>query len=365
MNNKLSKNSFFPLCVSVLLGGSLAAAGGVMQGEKIGYITVFASFLLYIPLLFLYFGIFKRGGSTDIFKASENILGKTAYKIFLTVSSVYCFFTALVSSREFFAFASLSSNLAVSPVVISLTFSACIYFIMLCGKQAVSGYTMIMLPFVMLLLGVTMLFGIPKFDTANLNIENIPDFGYIGESVFLNFVSPFSNIFIVYLLMQGTDKKSIKRKSVTAGLFTLFVIALVYVWNLLIIGKNLMNSLYFPSLYTLGAVNPNLFTERSESVFLITYIFFYIVFVSASYLAAFSCIFRLFDKKNTPDLKIKGIVYLIPLALTFTAMTVNINTQKFHASFLTVTAVSACVTVGIPIILFLVSYIKNNRSPAR
>lgn len=361
MDKQLSKKQFFALTASFLLGNTLAVTGGITKGEKIGYITIFISFLLYIALCLIYGGLFEKFGTSDLFYVGECVLGKALYKIFLVIILLYSLFTALVSSAEFLLFVELSSDLTVSPIFAALAFSLCVYCIILCGKRALSGYAELILPFVLFMLAITMLFGIKKFNPANLRIENIPSIKYILSNIALNFISPFSNIMLVYFLTAGTvNHKDIKKQSIKAGFLVLITIAAVYLWNLLIIGKNLMSSLYFPTLYTLGVVNPDLFTERSESIFFVTYIFFDILYTAAAYLTSINCVQRLFFKKNTLSAKTKRILFAIPAILSFAVMNFKTDSESFHSSFINMSFSSASVTLGIPIILSVVSLIRKN-----
>ena len=360
MDNKISKKQFFTLTASFFMGNSLALTGGLSKNEKIGYITIFVSFILYIGLCFSYNRLFKIYGSSDLFFISKNILGKICYKILLALVLVYSLFTAIISSVEFLFFIELSSDFSAKPILTALLFSVCILSILLCDKKALARYSELILPFVLLSIAVILFFGLDKINISNLKIEAIPKASYIFSNTLMNFISPFSNILLIYFFASDMfNKQQINRASIKAGFVSLIVIASIYVMNLLIIGKNLMSSLYFPALYTFSVINPSLFTERSETVFYVTYIFFDILYTAVAYFTATECFEKLFFKKNTSSPKRKKIFFLIASILSFIVMNLKIDITAFYSSFTGIPYIIAAVTLGIPLILTLISLFKR------
>lgn len=361
MENKITKRQFYSLCASFFMGNSLALAGGISKGEKIGYITIFFSFALYIGLLGLYGFLFKKYKTSDLFYISQTVLGKTFNKILLFIILLYSLFTALISSLEFLFFIELSSDFSFKPIWIALLFSVSLIFILLCEKKALFRYSEIILPFVIFIVGVILVFGIEKINLSNLKIENFPSISYILSNTVLNFISPFSNILILYFFSSDIFKtKNIKKESLKAGFIALLVIFGIYLMNLLIIGKNLMSSLYFPALYTFSVINPSMFTERSETVFFITYMFFDILYVAVSYFCAIECIKRLFYKKNTLSQKRKKVFFMTFPVLSFIIMNLKIDINSFYSSFSVIPFIVSFITLGTPLILILISLFKKS-----
>lgn len=356
MNNQISKKQFFTLLSTFLMGNSLAIAGGLSKGEKIGYITIFASFLLYIGLAFMYGIIFKKSKDADLFLISENLLGKFFYKIMLFMIFIYSFLTALITSTEFLFFIELSSDFSLNPLWTALVFSISLYAIFLCGKKALARYSEVILPFVLFILLFIIVSGYSKMNVSNLKIDKIPSASYILSSTLTNFLSPFSNILLVLFFSSGMLKgKNIKSASIKAGILALIVISGIYAINLLVLGKELMGELYFPTLYTFGVINPNLFTERSETMFFVTYIFFDVLYTAVSYFTAMSCFKRLFFKKNTFSKKFKKVFLIIPALCSFIVMNLKTDITVFHESLPYIPYIFAIVTVGLPAILTVIS----------
>lgn len=364
MNNQISKKQFFTLTASFFMGNSLALTGGLSKNEKIGYITVFASFVLFIALCFLYSRLFQKYQSSDLFYISEVILGKVFSKIILLLVLFYSLFTAVISTIEFLFFVELSSDFSLKPVWTALFFSLCILSIFLCGKKALARYSELILPFVLLCMAVILFFGIEKMNPSNLKIENIPETGYIVSNTLMNFLSPFSNILIIYFFTSDMfNHKQVTPSSIKAGFTALLVIAALYLTNLLIIGKNLMSSLYFPTLYTFSVINPSLFTERSETVFFITYIFFDILYTAVAYFTAIECTEKLLPKKNTLSPKRKKVFFIIAALLSFIVMNIKIDINSFYSSFTKIPFILATVTIGIPVILTAASFFRRGVYP--
>jgi len=360
MENKISKRQFYSLVASFFMGNSLALAGGISRGEKIGYITIFISYALFFCLCFLYSLLFKKHSSSDLFLICEKLFGKFFNKILLFIILLYSLFTALISSFEFLFFVELSSDFSIKPIWITLIFSVCLLSIFLCGKKALARYSEIILPFVIFIVAVILFFGISKANISNLKIEKLPDVPYILSNTFMNFISPFSNILLVYFFTSDLFSfEKIKKESLKAGFIALLVIASIYFMNLLIIGKELMGSLYFPTLYTFGVINPSLFTQRSETVFFITYMFFDILYVAVSYFVAIECAKRLFFKKSTSFQKGKKVFFIAVPILSFVVMNLKIDINSFYSSFSKIPFIVSGITLGIPVILILACFFKR------
>ena len=361
METKITKRQFYSLCASFFMGNSLALAGGISKGEKIGYITIFISFALFIGLLWSYNFLFKKYKTSDLFYISQTVLGEIFNKILLSIILLYSLFTALISSLEFLFFIQLSSDFSFDPLWIALLFSISLICILLCGKKALFRYSEIILPFVIFIVMVILIFGIEKANLSNLKIEKFPDMSYILSNTFLNFVSPFSNILILYFFASDIFKtKDIKKESLKAGFIALLVIAAIYFMNLLIIGKNLMSSLYFPALYTFSVINPSMFTQRSETVFFISYMFFDILYVAVSYFCAIECVKKLFYKKNTHFQKRKKVFFIIFPVFSFIIMNFKIDINSFYSSFSVIPFIVSFITIGTPLILILISLFRKS-----
>lgn len=399
-NNKISEKQFFTLTASFFMGNALALAGGVSGGEKIGYITLFASYALFLLLCLLYFFLFKKSKSSDLYTVCESIFGSFFGKIALFVVFLYSVFTALLSSAEFMLFSMISSDFKINPLVISLVFSFSLLGILLCGKKALARYSELILPFVIACIAFVLISGAGKFDLSNLRTESVPSAGFIFSNIYMNFITPFSNVMLIYFF--ASDNKKSAEKSLASGVkggFTaLLVIAAVYVSNLLIIGKSLMGTLFFPTLFTFGVINPPFLAERSEAIFFISYIFFDILYTAVAYFTAADCFQRIFckkasyaektDEKNSEKtqkndektLKIEKngqkndeknrkndekkqkttakILYILAAALSLAIMNLNTEAEKFYSAFSYLPYVFSAVTLGLPLLLALTLTVK-------
>lgn len=379
MSNKISEKQFFTLTASFFMGNALALAGGVSKGEKIGYITLFASFALFLGLCVLYFFLFKKSRSTDLYTVCENVFGSFFGKAVFFIVFLYSTFTALLSSAEFMLFTMISSDFTINPVLISFVFSFSLLAILLCGKKALARYSELILPFVIACIVFVLVTGADKFNLSNLKIENAPSAGFVFSNIYMNFITPFSNIMLIYFFASDNLKSPEKKfaSGVKAGFIALLVIATVYISNLLIIGKKLMESLYFPTLFTFGVINPPFLSERSEGIFFISYIFFDILYTAVAYFTASDCFLRIFckkasyaernDEKNNEKTEknekkkqktTAKILYILATVLSFTAMNLNLETEKFYFAFSWLPYVFSAVTLGLPLLLALTASAK-------
>ena len=360
-DNLITNRQFISLASAFFLGNALAVTGGINASEKTGHITILISFILYTLLCFIYKRIFTKCETSDIFGICVQFFGVAFEKLIYVAVFIYSIFTAVISSVEFLFFVEASSDFSLNPLLISFIFAVAVFLILLCGKKALARYSELILPFVLGIIAFVFIFGVKKMNFQNLIPSNFPKISELSKEVSISFLSPFSNILLIYFFVSDMfTKKTIQKGSICAGLISLAVIMAVYIANLTVIGKNLMNSLYFPALYTFSVINPEIFTERSETVFFTTYIFLDILYTACAYFVATDLCGRIFSKKNTPPKKIRKVFLVIPSLLSFAVMALAPDIETFRSSLKTVPFILSVITLGIPVIFYVLSLFRDN-----
>ncbi len=362
MKKQLTTRQSICLIVSFFLGNTLAVMGSGSGKEKIGYLTYLPAFCLYIVLILSYSFIFKKNGNKNLFEIIESEFSNVISKLFLFVIFLYSFFCAALSCGNFMFFASVSTDSQVSFSLLSLFIGFCIFFILSSNKKTLGRYCEIILPFVLLMLFIMVIFGIFKGNPKNLYVAFPVSVKEIAKSTLYNFLSPFANIFLIMLFMNNLlGNKRLISSSLKAGAISALSLALIYFVNLLTLGKNLLSQLYYPTLFSFGVINPGLLTQRSETIYYVSYIFFDIIYISVSLFVCITAFTFLFLKeKNLSNTKkrILSSVFSVILILFMVFFNFTGSFYKLYTSFL---LMQLPITLGIPTVIFLRSIFKKEK----
>ncbi len=366
MKKKLTQRQAVCLTASFFLGNTLAIAGSGNTSEKIGYLTYIPAFLIFLFLMLLYRFIFNKSGEKSFFEITDEIFPPFISKIFLAIIFLYSFFSSALSCGNFMFFASVSTDSQISFSLLSLFIGICIFFILSSNKKTLGRYCELILPFVLFLFLIMIVSGIFKGNPKNLYVDlpiNIYD---ILKSTVFNFFSPFANIFLIVLFMKNMiSSKDIFSVSLKGGIISAICLSLVYFVNLITLGKDLLSSLYYPTLFSFGVINPGLLTQRSETIYYVSYVFFDIIYIAISLFVSMSSFSFLFfkekdltkinqTKKRTLSISFSLILVLFMMFFNFTG--------SFYKLYTSILFIQLPITIGLPVIVFLRVIFKGRKN---
>ncbi len=362
MKKKLTTRQAFCLTVSFFLGNTLAIMGSGSSKEKLGYLTFFPALCLFILLIFAYSFIFKKNDNKNLFEIIESEFPAVISKVFLFAIFLYSFFCAALSCGNFIFFASVSTDSQISFSLLSLFIGFCIFFILSSNKKTLGRYCELILPFVLIMLGVMIIFGIFKGNTKNLYVTFPLSVKEILKSTFFNFLSPFANIFLIMLFMNNlSENKKLISSSLKAGIFSAIFLSLIYFVNLLTLGKELLSKLYYPTLFSFGVINPGLITQRSETIYYVSYVFFDIIYISVSLFVCLSSFTSLFLKEKNLTSTKKRILSIIFSSILVIFMIFFNFTSSFYELYTSFLLIQIPITLGIPAVIFIRSLFKKEK----
>jgi len=363
MKKQLTPRQAICLTASFFLGNTAAIAGGGSTSEKIGYLTYFPAFFLFIILSLGYSCIFKKNENMSLFEIINETLSPVFSKIILFIIFLYSFFCAALSCGNFMFFASVSTDSQIPFSILAIFIGLCIFFILSANKKTLGRYCELILPFVLALFFIMIIFGIFKGNPKNLYVKLPIPFSDIAKSTFYNFLSPFANIFIIMLFMMNmTDTKKLFGISLKGGLISLICLFLVYFVNLLTLGKKLLGDLYYPTLFSFGVINPGLLTQRSETIYYISYVFFDIIYITVSLFVSINAFTMLFFKNKKKLSETKKRILSASFSLVLVLFMVFFNfTSSFYNLYNKFLLLQIPITIGLPFIIFIRSLSKKQR----
>lgn len=364
-NKNLTKGQLTTLIISFLLGNTLAVSGGIIKGEKYGYITVFIAFLIFLLFIKMYEYTLKKNDYCDFYTVIKNCFSKPIYKIIMFAIFIFSFFSALMSSLNVVFFVIIASQGKVSLTFFAILLCLCLYSIITKDKKTLGRYCSLVFYGVIFLFLIMIIFGFFKGDYKNLYISLPISVPTVLKSTLYNFLAPFSDIFLIYIFAGSIyNPVNISKPIKLSGFFSAIILSAVYFVNVIILGKNLMSDIYYPTLFSFGVINPLTQISRSEAIYYTAHLFFDIIYICVSLFVCKDSFFKLFSKeskenKENKKNKTKERIFSLS-AVSFILLYILLSgfSGKFYNLYEAVIYLKIPINIGIVALCFIKS-IKN------
>ncbi len=354
---KLTFRQGFCLMTCFLLGNVLSGIGAGSTHEKTGYIAVFFSFIPLLLMIFLYREVLKRNQNLGFFDMIPYLFGSFFSKLILLAIAIYSFLAAFFSISNLTDFIETSTyfktpKLAALAVVLLLVLYLCIS-----REKTMGRYAEIVLPVVLLAIVVLVLFGAKHFRKENLVfVSSAKNLATQGLGIF---IAPFSEILFVYLLFDMLiDRTKITKIAISSCFLTGILFAVLYLFNLLILGENLMSSVSFPTFYAASVVKVGTVIEKAETLITFSYTFCDLLYGGAC-IYLFSKAMSLICFKTKKHKKITAVIAVI---LIFLLLSIPYLSENLRTYYKGVTLFMIPFTVGLPLIMFFLTMLKASNT---
>lgn len=357
---KLTDRQGFCLMTAFLLGNVLSGIGGASDTEKIGYLAILLSLFLLVVLIGIYRVILKRNGYCDFFELFGKLFGKTGGKIALILVAAYSFFSAFLSIANYLEFVKISTCFR-TPEVTALVVVLLLTFYFACSREKAMGrYSEIVLPIVLAAVVLLILCGWKEFQVDNFILpSSIKTFSRQGLNLFF---APFSEIIFVYLMFgQLKNRKNVTKIALASAGTTTLIFSGLYLFNLLILGQELLGTVRFPTFYTASVVQVGTVIEKAETLITFSYTFCDLLYSGVCLFLGIKAINLLFGKKKY----VKKITAVIAVIFFFILILVLRDTAKIEQFFPIATVIMIPFTVGLPLLMLLTSLRKKPNKEAR
>lgn len=358
-DKKLTKGQLNALIISFFLGNTLAVSGGLLKGDKYGYITIFIAFFLFLGFIKIYDYILKKNAYCDFYTVIKNSFSKPIYKTIMAVIFVFSLFSAVMSSLNIMFFVIVSSRGEISILPFAFLLCLCLYSIMTKSKKTLGRYCSLMFYSVIFLFAIMIIFGFFKGDYKNLYVNLPISVPKALKSTFFGFLSPFSDIFFIYLFSGSVCRSSrVSKSAKLSGFVATMILSAVYFVNVIMLGKNLISDVYYPTLFSFGIINPITQISRSEIIYYTAHLFFDIIYISVSLFVCKDSFFKLFFEENNKS-KTKERIFSLSIA-SFILLYILLSgfSGKFYNSYDIIAFLRIPVNIGIVVLCFIKSF-KN------
>lgn len=353
---KLTDRQGFCLMTCFLLGNVLSGIGGTNNTEKTGYLSVFLSFLYLLVLIYVYHIIRKQNPKKDFFTLLETSFGTVGGKILLGLIAVFALFAALLSIANYLEFLKVSTygKSPELPATIVVLFLA--WYFGSRREKTLGRYAEIVLPVVLIAVVVLCFYGAKECRMEHL-VPVTSAKSFFAQSISI-FVAPFSEIVFVYLLFDRLkNQHRITKIALLSCGGVVLIFSGIYLLNLLVLGKELMAAVPFPTFYAASVVQIGTLMNKAETLITFSYTFCDLLYSGACIFLFSKASERLFHRKKGT----KKITAAIAVIFLFVMLQILQNQIALDEMYSMATLVMTPFTLGLPLLMLCaVSFKKAN-----
>ncbi len=256
------------ICFVILfiLGTASIISRGI-EGKKDLWLSIILALLMAIPLVWIYARLHSIFLSRDLFDIVEICFGKCIGKI---IGIMYIWYGIQVASLiawnlvEFILLTTLKSTPRI--VIIGLVILISIWLVKE-GIEVMGRFIEIFLPTIVVLIGMMILFLIPKMNINNITPVLQDGMKPIMEGAFSALTFPFGEVVILSMIFSTFNhKKSSYKVYIVGTLIGAILIWLISITNILVLGVEDVTTEYFPSYLAVSRIKIGNFIGRIEII---------------------------------------------------------------------------------------------------
>ena len=348
---KLTDRQGFSLITAFLFGNVLSGIGGNGSGPKTGYLSVWLSFGIFAVLTLMFQRIATEHKTSDFFAITHQLLGKIGNRIFLIFVAIFSFaasFLCIINYMDFIRF-SVTTNF---PVGVGLFFVLLLsIYLCLMGVKTMGRYAEIILPMVIISVIILLIFGAKEIQ--NITLPPPPSLAQFLNQGWQIFCSPFSEITFLWILFDHLQTpENIGKISLKSGVVTTILFSLIYLFNVNLLGEDLLQKIRFPTYFSASLVEVGIVVENAESLITLSYSFCDILYGAVCLLIGIKATCKLLESLSFSTQKTKKITAFSAVIFMFLLYVSKLIPNDLSAYYPSISLLFLPFTAGIPILLF-------------
>ncbi|WNS41687.1 endospore germination permease [Paenibacillus sp. MMS20-IR301] len=271
--------------VVLFISGSSLFMGTSGESGNSSWIALIFAIALAVPLMLIYARLHVLFPGKDLFEMLIEVFGGVAGRVLSCLYIWYALHLGALVLRNFGEFSktvALTSTPMIAPMlVIGLL---CIW-VVIAGLEVLGRSAKFLLLFSLIVIVVIQLLSIPRYEYHHLKPLLGGGWGPIFADTAGAFTFPFAEIVVFLGAFNGLPAKgSAKRVMLSGMLIAGGIIIIVTIRNILVLGPDILSSLYFPSYVAVSRINIGDFLSRIEGSAAI-------VFVTALFIKVSLCLY--------------------------------------------------------------------------
>jgi spore germination protein KB len=252
------------IIVLFIIGSSLFMGTSGESGNS-SWIALIFAVLLAVPLMLIYARLHVLFPGKDLYDMLIAVFGAVIGRVF---SCLYIWYTlhlgALVLRNfgEFSKTVALTSTPMIAPMLI---IGLLCVWVVNAGMEVLGRSAKFLLLFTMLVTAFVQLLSVPKFEYHHLKPLLDSGWGPVFADTAGSFTFPFAEVVVFLGAFTVLPKKGSASRVLISGILIAGVIAIgTSLRNLLVLGPDILSSLYFPSYVAVSRINVGDFLTRIE-----------------------------------------------------------------------------------------------------
>lgn len=356
---KLTDRQGFSLMSAFLFGNVLSGIGGNGSETKTGYLSVWISLGIFAIFSKMFQKVINEHPGMDFFTVTCRLFGKIGNRIFLVVLVIYSFFASFFSISNYMDFMKYSVTTEF-PAKIAL-FLVLLLTLYLClkGDKTMGRYAEIILPTVIISVILLLLLGIKEIKEITLPIPKSPS--QLLKQGWQIFCSPFSEIMFIWILFDKLQNpENIGKISLKAGVVTTVLFTLIYLFNVNILGENLLKNTRFPTYFSASVTEVGILVENAESLITLSYSFCDILYGSLCLLVGVKGVCKLLENTKFSAKKTKKITTISAVIFMFILYVFGVIQTDLSPYYPIISVLFLPFTIGLPVLVFLLTKTRKN-----
>jgi len=271
--NIISERQFRYLCILVGIGG-LLVIGGVEEAGHESYLSAVLALAIVIPMILIFSFCIRLQGSNGVFEWAKQSLGPVFGKIVIIIFTVYAFVTGSFLLSNFTSFTNTTLLSDVPPIFVGTCLMLCIAFMVGSGVGVIGKVGSTVGRITAVILVVTQLIALSNAKSSSSLLPFMPNgIEPIAAGALGVFASALGDIVLVLPIAAKVKKSGRAGRQLAIGsLIACGILIVIFLRNLIILGKQCSEILYFKSFYAVSIMTFGRFFERLEILVSAAYI---------------------------------------------------------------------------------------------
>lgn len=271
-NEKLAGAQITKTIILFLIGSTMVLGTGFEAGRDMWISSLVATFLSLLIVL-VYCRIASLFPGKDLIEILELNFGKLIGRLLSIPFIWFAFHLAAIVLRNFGEFISTVALPETPKVVPMIIFAFICIWAVKAGIETIGRCSQ----YFILLIAIEIIF-VNMLNIPNMEIENMRPLMTLEaskyvKSIFTAFAFPFGETVIFLMLFSSVqNKNSVYRIFLPAILIGGLIISFTTARNIMVLGPNTMEAMYFPSYSAISRVNVGNFLQRLEIVVTIAFL---------------------------------------------------------------------------------------------
>lgn len=272
------------IAVLFITGASLFLGTSSQSGNS-SWIAQLLAILLAIPLMLIYARLHVLFPGKDLYDMLIAVFGSVLGRMLSCLYIWYALHLGALVLRNFGEFSKTIALSATPMLAPMLMIGLLCIWVVYAGVEVLGRSAKFLLLFSLIVIVILQLLSVPKFEYHHLKPLLNTRFDLILADTAGSFTFPFAEIVVFLGAFSALPAKgSAKRVLISSTLIAGSIIILITLRNLLILGPDILSSLYFPSYVAVGRINIGDFVTRIEGSAAI-------VFVTALFVKVSLCLY--------------------------------------------------------------------------